>query len=36
MGIGDEYVNHGNKKSILTELNLDVDSIINKTKQLIK
>lgn len=36
MGIGDEYVNHGTKKEILAELNLDVDSIINKTKELIK
>lgn len=36
MGIGDEYVNHGSKKEILHELNLDVDSIIKKTKELIK
>ncbi len=36
MGIGDEYVNHGSKKEILAELNLDVDSIIKKTKELLK
>jgi len=36
MGIKDEYVNHGTKKEILHELNLDVDSIILKTKELLK
>ena len=36
MGIADEYVNHGSKKEILAELNLDVDSIIKKTKELLK
>ena len=36
MGIKDEYVNHGTKKEILQELNLDVDSIIFKTKELLK
>ena len=36
MGIGDEYVNHGSKKEILAELKLDVDSIFNKTRELIK
>lgn len=34
-GIKDEYVNHGTKKEILKELNLDVDSIILKTKELL-
>ena len=36
MGIKDEYVNHGTKSEILQELNLDVDSIIVKTKELLK
>lgn len=36
MGIKDEYVHHGSKQEILTELNLDLDSIIIKTKELLK
>ncbi len=36
MAIEDEYVNHGTKDEILLELNLDVMSIIKKTKELIK
>jgi len=35
MAIEDEYVNHGSKDEILKELNLDLASIISKTKTLI-
>lgn len=35
MAIPDDYVNHGTRNQLLTELNLDVDSIISKMKELI-
>ena len=35
MGIKDDYVNHGKKEEILVELNLDVASIIKKSKELL-